>query len=825
MIQDVRYAVRAVRRQPGMALTSIVSLSVGLAAVAGAISALDALGFRPQAIARPESLVRIQSVVQGGSAERMSYLDFDDLRGRTRTPSALAAYGVKGAGLSGPEAPPEIGLMNVVTADYFTTLGVMPAIGRPLDRQDAAPGAAPAVVISWRTWQRRFHGDPDVLRRTIQVNGTACAIVGVLPRSFTGLDAFFAPDVWMPIAQWAASGPRKAAAPEVADRTNRWLTVFGRLDASLGPVERVRDLFGHHPPAIVRAQAEMDVAAAALRAAYPVADRDQRLVVVSDATARQHGMVPTAILLLLIVAVVIGVGCANAAGLMLGRAESRRKEMGIRVALGAKRVVLVRQVLLEAAVIAFGAIVGGLLLGAAVVRSLPLLLPPISIPLVLDFRLDARVVLVTAAVAAMTIFAFGLWPAFVSSRYGISNAVRNDSTTAGLRRLSLRNALVAGQVAVSVVLLVCGMLFVRGLRSTRDLDVGFAQRPLLLATLAPAAAGYDQPRTAAFFRDLVERLSSAPGIRAVSLARRVPLDPNGGGATRDVIPPDRTPGHDERPLHIRYNSVLPNYFSVMGTRILRGRAFVDADRATAPKVVIINEAMAAKYWPNGDALGGRVRIGGGAGDYQIVGIAQDGKYNQLTEAPQPYMFFAIAQAPVSEATLIVDAGPNPGSAAATVRNALQQMDPHMPTLQMLTLAQHLRFASYPIRMAAIAVGALGSSGLLLSVVGLYSVISFLVARRTREIGIRMAIGASPGDIRRAVMRHALLLAAAGGALGALGAFALAQLLAGSLYGVSPSDPVTFTSVLAGVVAVSLLASWAPARRAMRVDPMVSLRAE
>jgi putative ABC transport system permease protein len=789
--------------------------------VAGATSLLDALGFRPPAIARPETLVRIQAASPTGPSDRLSYPDFEDLRARSRAFDGLAAYGTKAAGLSGAEAPPEVVVIGVTTPEYFGILGVAASRGRLFGSGDDAPDRQSAVVISDALWRRRFHQDPDVVQRTMTVNGGTCGILGVAPRGFSGLEPYLVPDVWIPFATWARlmSGGRPSA--ELTDRESRWIRVVGRLHQAVTWRDRLLDLVGRPVPALAPAEHDLVAVAAGVRADTPRVSPDFRLTVVTDTRARRGRLLPLALMLMFVAALVVTIGCANVAGLLAGRAESRRTEIAMRAALGATRPRLVRELLAESVLLAAGAVGPGLLLGWLAVRLMPALLPLMSLPLGFEFRADGRFVLVTAVAAVLTIVLSGLWPAMVGSRADLYGAARPSGAGIGQR---FRGCLVIGQVAVSVVLLIIGGLLVRGVQASQAVDRGFALQPLLLVPIAPAAAGYDGPRSAVFFRTLVERLAGAPGVGRVSMARRVPLDPNGGGAARDLVVPRG--GSDGAPLRVRFNSVLPNYFDVMGTRIFSGRAFRDGDGPGAPGVVIVNQALARLSWPGESAIGRTVRISGaGAGTYEVVGVAEDGKYLSLAESPQPYLYFPLAQSPTAELTLIVQPARDQATAAAAVQDVLREIDPRMPTMRILTLAEQVRFASYETRLAALVVGILGISGALLSVVGLYGVIAFLVARRTREIGIRIALGAGRRDVCRLVAGSSLALSVSGAAVGVALALLLSRALAHSLYGVSPADPLVYASVTFGVVVVTIAAAAGPVRRALRVEPVAALRAD
>lgn len=808
-LRDLIHGVRTWRDQPAMTMVAVLSLAIGLGAATGAASVMATLGLRPLAVRSPETLVRVQTSQGHGSFGSVSWADFEDLQ-RAQSLGRLAAFGTKGGGLSSPDAAPEVVMLNVVSADYFTTLGVSPAHGRGLGPTEAAPGAAPAIVISDALWRRRFGGAADVVGRAVTLNNTSCVVVGVMPPEFTGLTPLLAPDVWVPHEVWRAGMPGARDAPA---RDDRWLTVVGRIPD------------GNENADIQRGETELTAVATALAAAYPRTNQEQRVQVIRLA-ARRGGLVAVATLLWMVVGLVLLVGCANVAGLLLGRGEERRREMAIRVALGASRGRLVRQLLAEGLVLAGAACAAGLLLGFWIVRGLPRLLPTLAVPLGLQFPFDLRVAAVTVAAALVTVVIFGLAPSLNAARTGIAQAAGRRSSDSRARGWSPRQILVVAQVAVSFVLLLGGVMFVRALTQAQHINTGFEVRPMLLMTVAPSVVGYDGRRSRAFFRELVARVEGLPHVRQAGLARRIPLDANGGGASRQIEPPNARSGPNDPPVLIRYNSVSANYFTMMGTQIRQGRAFTTDDTDSAPRVVVINESMARQYWPDGSAVGRTLRLtGAGAGDYLVVGIAEDGKYNSLYETPQPYLFFPVEQVPSGELTLMARTDMEPGAAARSLRATLQSLDPRMPTLQVMTLEAHTEFGSYETRVASIVMGNLAGAGLILSLIGLYSVVAFTVARRTREIGLRMALGAQPGDIFRIVMSKSLTVAAAGISAGAVLGWLATRGLSPTVYGVNPADPVSMVAIAGVLLLVSVAATWWPAHRATQVDPVDAIRSE
>jgi putative ABC transport system permease protein len=714
----------------------------------------------------------------------------------------VSFYGIKGAGLSGSDVPPQVGMVNVVDGGYLTTLGVSPRMGRSFAASDDATGADPVAIVSDRLWRRRFHDASAIDGRTLLVNGLTCHIVGVMPRDFLGLDAAVVPDVWIPWRAWSASV--RGVDPANAAPTDRWLTVIARLR-------------GDRSLAVAREAADSTMAR--LAADYPVSNRDVRALVATADSLRSGRLVPIALLLSLIVGVVVAVGCANVAGLLLGRAEGRRHELAMRVAIGASSWRLVRQLLTESVLLAAAAGAAALVLSIWVIGALPSLLPPMGLPLGFAFDYSSRVATTALAVASLTVFLFGLWPALSASRRGIADATRIQAGTDNGRRSISRNVVVVGQIAVTVVLLVVGALLWQSLRGLETVDVGFAKQPLLLVGVAPQTAGYDAAQSTALLRRLVAHLQSTGGIDDVTLARRVPLSPNGGGAQRDVVI------RGEAPIAVKWNAVMPDYFRVMDTRLIAGRPFGNADGGDAHKVLIVNRTMAARFWPGEMPIGRRMDVGGpGGGSFEIVGVVEDGKINRLTEAPEPYMFLCWSQVPSSEATIIVRAGREPLAAAPAVRKALREIDPGLPTLEMLTLDDHMRYPLYEAHVTATITAWLGAGALSLALIGLYAVMSFDVARRRKETGIRMALGATRADIRRDVLRRALALAGTGACLGVAGGQLVRGAMASTLYGVRAWEPLTLGGVALGVVGIALIAAWWPARQAASADPVRVLNA-
>jgi predicted permease len=482
---------------------------------------------------------------------------------------------------------------------------------------------------------------------------------------------------------------------------------------------------------------------------------------------------------------------------------------------------------MECALLAAAGCTAGLLLALWIVGAIPALVPPVGLPIAVDLRLDSRVLLFTLAVAAVAVPVFGLLPALVAARGGVAPALRGVARDDRRRmRCSLRDVLVVGQIAVSVVLLVGAILVVRALGIARTIDPGFERRPMLLLTVVPSINGYTGAQSKAYLEDLVARAAALPGVERVSLARRMPLSADGGGATEDVTIPGYDAGAGEGTAKVPFNVVGLHFFETLGTRLLRGRDFEPGDRG-GPGVVIVNEEMARRFWPRGPVIGQPLKAGpaGSARPYQVVGVVQNVRWSALNEPVTPQLYFFHGQRPAGEATLVIRTAGDEAAVVPALRAILRELDPTMPTLQLVTLRQHLRYALAGEEAVSVFGASLGIAGLLLAAIGLYGVISYFVSRRAHELGMRLALGATPGLVMRLVLSRGLSLAVVGAGTGLVAALAAARLLRRALYGLSPVDPISLLVVATTVVSITLVASFVPARRAAHLDPVQTLRAE
>ena len=758
LLSDLRYAARSLRRRPGFAAAAITSLALGIGPNAALFSLLDALGFRPLPIDRPDRLVR----VFGSGSENFSLPDYHDLAGVPAF-SGLAAYGIRGTALTRRDGPADIAMLAVVTPNYFEVVGVSAQEGRtPVARTG---GGAPAVIISGRLWRERFAGDRAIAGRPIEINARSLVVAGVLPDGFTGLDPLLAPDVWIQTSDWESIN---GARTELTDRRNRWLRVVGRLRDGVG-IE----------------QASAQLVATRGSGSRVTSDRDYRTRV-SRIAGAVFGLVGLFVLLL---------ACANVAGLLLARAEERRHEMAVRAAIGASRGRIVRQLLVESALLAALACGASILLAWWMIRLLPSAIPPVPM-LGLDFRLDTRVVFFAMAASAVTILIFGLAPAFAGSRREPSTTLKASAGAGRGPRLRVRHVLVAGQIAVSLALVTSAAFLARGVWNLARVDTGFDRRPKLIVLMSPSAIGYDEAHARAFYQTLVERVTALPGVERVALAKRAPLSLSGGGATEVINVAGHEAPSGEAGFNIHYNIVGAGYFDTMGTRLVRGRDFTADDRPSGVRVAIVSAAFARRFWGSEDAVGRQIAVGRNRTPCAIVGVARDAKYNALTEAADAYLYFPFSQRFAGEATLLVRTSTDERALVAPLRREIAAIDRSVPTLQVMTLGEHLRAATAVERLTASLVSSLGLLGVFLALVGLYTLMSFLVHSRLHEIGVRMALGARPVDIVRQTLAQAARPIASGIGAGVLLAFAIASAIASSVYGVSAFDPLTYVGTAA-----------------------------
>jgi len=802
-LQDLRYGIRMLSKSPGFTAVAVLSLALGIGASASIFSFVDALLLRPLPVKEPGQLVSIFTKSKQYTRDRSSYPDYVDYRAQNHVFAGLAVYRLFPFSMSA-DGRPEVVWGNIVSGNYFSTLGVGTTVGRTfLPEEDDAPGVHKVAMLGHGLWQRRFGSDPGVIGKRVRLNGEDFTVVGVAARHFRGTERFMSCDLWVPAAAFL---PRAGA--ELRERGVGSFSMIGRLKPGVSEKQ---------------AQAELDSLSRQLAQAYPKTNEGRSAVVLSESRASSAGAASFSVLLLAMVGLILLIPCANLANLLLARAQTRRREIALRQALGAGRLRLFRQLLTESLLLALLGGAAGLMVAYWAVGSLPALLPVTQWPIGFDFRMDTRVFLFTSALTVLSALLFGLAPALRTSRPDLIPALKSDTGAVGRsRRFSVRNVLVVGQVAVSLIVLSGAGLMVRTFWKFQAMDPGFQVKDMLLVSLIPALNRYEPVKSRALFEQLQKRVQALPGVTGVTLARLMPLGLDGSAIEVEIEGAPPSPGKSPQ---IGFNTVALDYFRMMGTPILRGRDFNSRDNFSGPRVALVNETLARRF-PGGDPLGRRLRLVGPRGvDLEVVGVVRDGKYRKLTEEPRPFLYLAWGQRHEEQMTFLIQTAGNPRALAGPVRRELQALDKDLPVYDLMTMQEHMRIPLLEPRLTSGLVGGLGLLGLLLAMIGLYGVVSYFVNRRSREFGIRMALGAGRGDVFRLVLRQGLSLVLVGTGIGLAAAFPLARLIASELYGVGPSDPVTFTAVPLLLAAVGALACYLPARRATRVDPITALRYE
>jgi predicted permease len=816
LLQDLRYGVRVLWKAPGFTAVALVSLALGIGANTAIFSLVNAVLIRPVPVVREqERIVWLRAP--------SSYPDYLDYRDQSRSFDGMAAAtGSREFSLAREGGEPELLRGEFVTANYFDVLGVGASRGRTFVEEE---GREPAhvVVLGQALWRTRFGSDPSIVGRRISLNGLGFTVVGVAAENFAGTEAGLARQLWVPLSMEPVLNPPDAGATTFArgpdalhDRNDYWLSVIARLKPDVGREQAASELAG-----LARRVAESNGG----RVSEETLRRVQLLQMSGgvDPSDREEAL-PIAGLVMGVVALVLLIACANIAGLLVARAAVRRRETAIRQALGATRRRLVRQWLTESVLLGVAGGAAGLLL--ALWANDLMVSYAGGTPLAsLDLRLDLRVLAFTFLVSVATGIVFGLAPALQASRLDIVTALKTEDTLArtGSRRSRLRSAFVAAQVTLSVVLLVCAGLFIRSLRNAHTIDPGFRVERALTATVDLGLLRYREAEGDNFYRELLSRVESQPGVERASLVRYAQL--GSSFAQGQVVAEGKAAGGEDG-MSTGFNVVGPRYFETMGTRLVRGRDFTEADREGAPPVAVVNETLASLLWPGEDPLGKRLSFEGPEGPFlEVVGVARDGKYRSLGDRPRPYLYRPLFQSYQPRMTLVVRTSGEPTALAGAVRAQLHALDPNLPVAEARTLEEQFDLSLLPARVAAYTLGGFGLLALALAAIGVYGVVSYSVAQRTREIGVRVALGAGARDVLRLVLGEGLSVVGLGLALGLALAFAAARLFAGFLYGVGAADPLTFVFVPALLGAIALAAGYLPARRATKVDPMVALRHE
>lgn len=810
-MNDLKFALRQLLKAPAFTAVAVLSLALGIGANATVFCWIQEVLLHPlPGVAQSNRMVVLCSARGPNTWETASLPDIRDYRKLTNIFAGIIGSQITPACLT-VDGRPEWIYGQIATANFFDVLGVKALLGRTfVAEEDQRPGGAPVLVLSEGYWQRRFGGDPSVIGRTVDLNRQPFTIIGVVPGAFRGTMSALRCDYWAPLVMHQ----QVANFGSLTERGDRWLHTQARLQPGVNPTA---------------AQSAVDTMAAHLATAYPKSNGEIGLRVLPVWRAPYGGQAMLRPVLGVLLAVSLGVlliVAINLANLLLARATIRQKEIAIRLALGAGRARLIRQLLTESLLLAgVGGLLGVVLAGWGA-TLFKLFLPPTYLPIGYEFRVDGGTLLFTLGLTLATGFLFGLVPALQSSRPGLNTTLKEGGRTSGvaLPHHRLRSGLVVAETALALMLLVSAGLCIQGSHQASQLDVGFNPRPVLLAGLRVGMHGYTEARALGFYRQLRQRLAGLPGVREASLASWFPLGFEGGSSTSVQVP-----GYDQKAsedMGVPYSIIAPRYFAALGIRLLAGRDFTDQDDDAQARVAIINETMAKRFWPGQDPVGRKFSIWGGSRELTVVGVARDGKYRFLDEPPKSWVYFAYQQGSADmNLGVALRTDGNPVTFANTLRAEIRALDPGVEVWTVIPMADYVQAAFMPQRIVSTLLVALGFVALVLAAMGIYGVMAYVVSQRTHELGVRMALGAQAGDVLRLVLGQGMRLAASGTVVGLAGALALARLLTNFLHGVSPFDPATFVVVALGLTIVTLLACMLPAWRATRVDPCEALRYE
>jgi predicted permease len=819
LLRDVRYTFRVLAKRPGFALVAILSLALGIGANVAVFSVVNLLLFKPMPVREPGRLAALYvTEPQSRTPSQFSYPDYLDYSENNEAFTDLMGFTGIPLNMTVGNGQPELIWGEMVTGNYFSGLGVEPALGRGfLPEEGQTPGARAVAVVNHGFWQRRFNSDPDIVGKVVKLNGHDFTIVGVAPFGFTGAKFLgFIPDFWVPVMMHEQVWPDSENI--LTNRASHFLSLRGKLRPGVS---------------LDQAEAAMNVRARQLEEAYPQTNKNQTVNVIDGSTKVEPYLSVTGVIPLIttsmmaIVGLVLLIACANIANLLLARSAGRRKEIAIRLALGASRGRLIRQLLTESLILSLAG--GGLgMLVALWLGDLLMAFYPVldfnTVEPAYDMSLDWRIISFSLAVSLLTGFVFGLAPALGASKPDLVPTLKGEMTgMRGPRRFGLSNVLVIAQVALSLILLITAGLFIRSVQNAEKIDPGFDTTNIVLASTDLGVQGYKEEKGKTFYKNMVERVRALPGVEAAAVAFPLPLDAYDYGTRVDIE--GYTPPPDEGRVRLGYTTAGPGYFQAIGTQIVDGRDFTERDDKDAPRVVIVNETLARRYWPNESPIGKRIRIGKESNPFsEVVGVAEDGKYATLGEPPTSYMFLPFGQNYDGRMTLIVR-GADPKQLVPSIREEVRALDETLPVFGVKTIQDFMARSLVGAQSIATFIGGFGVLAMLLAAIGIYGVMNYSVSTRTREIGIRMALGANRFEVLNMILKQGMLLAGIGLVLGLTGAYFLTRTMASLLFGVSARDQITVVAISLLLALVALAACYIPARRATRVDPMVALRYE
>jgi predicted permease len=805
LLQDLRYGARMLMKKPGFTVVAVLTLGLGIGANTAIFSLVNTVLLRPLPIAQPEQVVTLNNGLPGrASFPLMGYVEYKDYRDRNQALAGLAAFSAAPVSLSSNGINERVWSYHV-TGNYFSLLGVGASLGRVIaPEDDLTPGGHPVVMLAYQCWQKRFGADPQIIGRSALIGGRNYTVIGVTPPEFRGTELSGNPELWFPMMM----------RPGIEG-------VSGSLNRRFPPVSTIGRL--KEGMSWAQAESDLNLIAAQLGREYPKAN-EGLIILLSKPGLFGNAMRGTVLTFTAVsmgvVVLVLLLACTNLANMLLARASERHREIAIRLAIGAGRARLLRQLLTESVLLALLGCAFGLALAYGAVELARFRMPVIFGFAPIDLQIDWRVLVFTLALSFLTGVLLGLLPGLQATRPDLIPALKNESALGGYRRSRLRNMLVVAQMSLSLVLLLCAGLVLRGLQRAQQIDPGFNPRNAVEVSFDLGLQQYDRERGREFQRQALERARSLPGLQAAALTARPPLGSNQLG--KGVFIQGDEPKNANRAPIVLTTSISLDYFRTMETRLLQGRDFTAQDVAQSPPVAIVNEAFARRFWPGENPIGKRFNFTTGNW-IEIVGVAQDGKYSSVDEKPESFVYLPLAQNYESKVTLIARGAGDPHLLTATIRKEIHGLDENLPLYDARTMLEHMELPLQPALIAATALGGFGALALLLAAVGVFGVMSNAVTQRTREIGVRIALGAGSMEILKLIVGQGALLVGIGVVIG-LGAAVLGtRLLANYLFGLSALDPLTFVGVTALLTATAFLACYLPARRATKVDPMVVLR--
>ncbi len=810
---DIRYSFRALRRQPSFVAAALLSLALAIGANSAIFSFADALLLRPLPITNPAAVLDVSSTTPDNPLEGMSFPDYRDLRAKSRSFSGLAAYRLTTlAAAANPAAAAQIRFASLVSDNFFPVAGLTPSPGRTFLPEESTVSAQPVAVLSHDFWQQNYAGDRSAIGSTLRLNGIVFTVVGVAPASFTGLDRFFRPSIFVPLGMAQRLGGEPADPLE--DRGIHNLVVKGRLGA--GASEK-------------SAQAELATIGAALEREYLKTNRNRHMSVRTELQRRiqqSPQLLALVKMLMGLVALILIIACSNVANLLLARARARSREIAIRLSIGAGRNRVVRQLMTESLIVSIAGGAAGLAVAYGGILMLQTLSVPSDPPNVLGVQLDWRVVQFSLLAALASCIFFGLAPAWQTARTDFVSALKAGGDGASGKRSTFgRDALVAGQIALAMVVLIAAGMFLAGFRNMLVMPPEFRTDHLISLDTAPAVLHYSPEQTRAFYRQLADRVRTMTGVAAAAMTESLPLSPS---QTVVTVAPEGYQFPKGREKTIVFGAAVDSgYFSALNVEIKRGRAFTDDDRAGSRRVAIVNQQFAKTYWPGQDPIGKRIRLDSADGPAaEVVGVAKSGHYLAVNEAPAPYVYLPYEQNPRPRMTLIVQSVGDAGALAKPLREVVRSIDGNVPVFNLRTVATlyESRVTDTWLQFFQM-VGTMGFIGLALATTGLYGLLAYTVSRRMKEFGIRVAVGASHRDVVWLVERRGLILATLGIAIGGALTAAVAPLLTAGFPGLGVSSPAVYALVALVLLTVSAVASYVPAHRAAGLDPLRALRNE